>query len=159
MGGAVNSFTSTCCALDPSPGVLGLAWDQVLCVDEVTSSPSCLKHRSTLMVLYKTLVELLRIHDVREWLNGIRGLFSTLCCIVSLKSHFFPSTFFFLEYFSDITDTSVLAAIVVIILVLVFAEWFYWFPHFLISTLLREYWLNIFPEFGHKRPSWNKVCR
>lgn len=159
MGGAVNSFSSTCCALDHSPGVLGLAWDQDLCVGEITSSPGCLQHRSTLTVLYKTLVELLGIHDVRKWLNRIWGLFSKLCCIVSLKSHFFPSTFFFSEYFSGITKTSVLTAIVVIILVLVFAEWFYWFPHFFISTFLREYWWNIFPEFGHKRSSWNEVCR
>lgn len=143
MGEAVNSSTSACCALDCSPGVLGFAWDRVLCVDEVTSTPGCSQHRSTLTVLYKTLVELLGIHVVRKWLHGIWELFSKPCCIVSLKCHFFPSIFFFSEFFSGITNTSVLTAIVIIILVLVFAELFYSFPYLLISTLLREYWWNI----------------
>lgn len=110
--------------------------------------PCCIKHSSSCLG-YMMLGS--------DWCN--LGIVFKLCCIVSLKSHFFPSTFFFSEYFSGISNTSVLAAIVVIILGVVFAEWFYWFPHFPISTLLREHWWKISPEFWHKRSSWDGVCR
>lgn len=41
LSGAVNSFTSTCCALNHLLGVTWLGWDEVPCVNEGTFSPRC----------------------------------------------------------------------------------------------------------------------
>lgn len=156
---AVNSLTSTCCALNHLPGVMGLGWDQVPSVNEVTFSPGCLQYIPMLAVSYKIVFKLLRIHDFGRWLNGIWGLFSNLCCILSLKSHFLLSTFFFSEYFSAIGNTSVLAAIACnnsrscVFRVVLFISSVPWLNTFEGALM------KLFPTIWAKRSSSNGVCR